>query len=243
MKESDKNLIKRSAYAIADSTASSIPGLAQAWALSKALYGNALELRQQRALEWVESIQNNPSLFNESVVNSDEFKDGFIVGLEDYIKLRDYLKRRVALKVFKEFAISVDRVEFPLERYNDTLRKISPASLRTLAFIKKEIIPKMERQIEIENQGDLGYAELKSKPRPFSNYDHTGKLATMQEQLSELEYLGLVKQVSSYPNGLAFSSGGMVTGWALTSFANEFINFLEDDDTQGGAGPSQESAG
>lgn len=235
MKESDKNLMKRSAYAIADSTASSIPGLAQAWALSKALYGNALELRQQRALEWVESIQNNPSFFNESVVNSDEFKDGFIVGLEDYIKLRDYLKRRVALKVFMEFAGSGDRVEFPLERYNDTLRKISPASLRTLAFVNKEIIPTMERRIEAENQSDLGYAVQGSKPRPFSSYDHTGKLATMQEQLSELEYLGLVKQVSSYPNGLAFSTDGMVTGWALTSFANEFINFIEDDAMQSGA--------
>lgn len=243
MKESDKNLIRRSAYATADSTASSIPGLAQAWALSKALYGNALELRQQRALEWVESIQNNPSLFNEGVVNSDEFKDGFIVGLEDYIKLRDYLKRRVALKVFKEFASSDDKVEFPLERYNDTLRKISPASLRALAFIKKEIVPKMERQIEMEAQSGVGFVDLKSKPRSFSSYDHTGQLAAMQEQLSELEYLGLARQVSSYPTGLAFSSDGMVAGWTLTSFANEFVNFIEDDDTQGSIDPFQESAG
>lgn len=229
MNQSDKNLLKRSAYAIADSTASSIPGIAQAWALSKALYGNALELRQQRALEWVEAIQSDQSLFNKSVVESEEFKDGFIVGLEDYIKLRDHLKRRVALKAFKEFASSDDKVEFPLERYNDTLRRISPASLRTLAFIKSEILPTMERQIAAEAQSDLGYTKPSSTPPPLSRYDHTGRLATMEEQLSELEYLGLAKQVSSYPNGMAFSSDGMVTSWTLTDFAKKFINFIEED--------------
>ena len=140
-KKTDPNLIKRSAYELADSTASSIPGLAQAWALSKALYGNALELRQQRALEWVEAISNDPSDFSEELVKSEEFQDGFVVALEGYIKLRNFLKRRVAVKMFKEFAVAEDKVEFQLERYNDTLLKISTASIKTLAFIKAEILP------------------------------------------------------------------------------------------------------
>lgn len=229
MNNSDKNLLKRSAYEVADSIASNIPGVSQAWALGKALYGNAMELRQQRVLEWVEAIQNDPSTFNQSVVNSEEFQDGFIAGLEDYIKLRAFLKRRIALKIFSEFADSSDKVEFPLERYNDTLKKISPASLRTLSYIKNEVIPVMERHMKIEEQTDIGYAKTLPDSRPFSTYDEPGKLKEMNEQLTELEFLGLVKQVSSYTNGLAFSSTGMVTAWALTSFAKEFINFIVSD--------------
>jgi|GEM_PF-1489827 len=145
--QSDKNLIKRSAYALADSTASSTPILAQAWALSKALYGNALELRQQRALEWVEAISNDPSAFGQDLVSSEEFQDGFVVALEDYIKIRNHLKRRVALKMFKEFAAANNKVEFQLERFNDTLLKISSASIQTLAFIKETILPLREQAI------------------------------------------------------------------------------------------------
>lgn len=228
MNESDKNLLKRSAYELADSIASNIVGVAQAWALGKALYGNALELRQQRALEWVESIQNDQSTFNERVVSSEEFQDGFISGLEDYIKLRDSLKRRIGLKVFKEFACREDKVEFPLERFNDTLRKISPASLRVLAFIKYEILPVMEKQIDFDKASDLGYANAPTNARAFSHYDPSGKLSAMDDQLSELEFLGLVKQTSFYPTGLA-SSSSLVAGWALTNFADEFMIFLEDE--------------
>ncbi|HRN96982.1 MAG TPA: hypothetical protein PLZ58_00825 [Candidatus Saccharibacteria bacterium] len=228
MNPSDKNLLKRSAYELADSIATSIPGVAQAWALGKALYGNALELRQQRALEWVEAIQNDQSAFNEQVVNSEEFQDGFIAGLEDYIKLRSYLKRRTALKVFKEFASTADKIEFPLERYNDTLKKISPASIRTLAFIKHEILPIMERRLEVYNGGEPGI-KMPTNPHAFSTYDETGKLKSMTDQLAELEYLGLIRQVSSYPSGLAFSSSGMISGWAFTNFAEEFIRFIEED--------------
>lgn len=147
-KKTDPNLIKRSAYALAESTASSTPGLAQAWALSKALYGNALELRQQRALEWVEAISNDPSAFNKKLLGSEDFQDGFVVALEDYIKIRNHLKRRVALKMFKDFATSEDKVEFQLERFNDTLLKISTASLKTLAFIKETILPERKQAIK-----------------------------------------------------------------------------------------------
>jgi hypothetical protein len=146
-KKSDKNLVKRSAYELADSIVSNIPILAQAWALSNALYGNALELRQQRALEWVEAISKDSSTFSKDLVNSEEFQDGFVVALEDYIKLRNQIKRRVALKMFKEFALSDNKMEFQLERFNDTLLKISTMSIQTLAFIKEAILPLREQAI------------------------------------------------------------------------------------------------
>ena len=152
-KKSDANLVKRSAFEVADAIASNIAGVNIAWALVKALSGNALELRQQRALEFVEAIQNDQTAFNKSVVQSEEFQDGFVVALTEYIKLRNFLKRRIALKMFKEFATSEDKVEFPLERYYDTLNKLSTAGIKTLAFIKTEILPAREQAVKDDMVG------------------------------------------------------------------------------------------
>lgn len=176
--QSDKNLVKRSAFEVADAIASNIVGVNIAWALVKALSGNALELRQQRALEFVEAIQNDTSTFNKAIVSTEEFQDGFVVAITEHLKLRDFIKRRVALKMFKEFASSNNKVEFPLERFYDTLHKLSTAGIKTLAFIKSEIIPMREQGIKDDlaskNLGtDKPYEwwykrDLKTKP--FSAY-------------------------------------------------------------------------
>lgn len=140
-KNTDPNLIKRAI----DAGLSSTPGVGIAWELSKALYGNALELRQQRALEWVEMIRDNPTVFRKELLESVELQDGFIVALEDYLKIRTLLKRSMARKIFTDFAISADKEQFELERYNMTLRQISSNSLGFLAYLKTTIEP---RQIE-----------------------------------------------------------------------------------------------
>lgn len=198
MKQSNKNLLRRSAYEIADSIASNIPGVSQAWALGKALYGNALELRQQRALEWVEAIRDNQSIFNESVVNSEEFQDGFIVGLENYIKLRSFVKRRVALKIFRDFSLEDSKVEFQLERFNDTLLKISHTSLGYLALLKKTV--------DTTSFMDIGDEHVDS--------------------LQELEYLGLVRQGGTINSNVWSSTDSFE--WRLTKFAHEFVKFIDE---------------
>lgn len=198
MNKSDRNLLKSSAYEVADSIASNIPGVAQAWALCKALYGNALELRQQRALEWVEAIQNDQATFNEQIVKSEEFQDGFIVGLENYIKLRSHIKRRVALKIFNGFATSETKIEYQLERLNDTLAKISHSSLDGLALIK--------RTADSSTFQDVGE-----------------QLATA---LQELEYLGLVRQGGDIGGKLWSATDSF--NWRLTQFAHEFVRFIEE---------------
>ena len=149
-KDSDKNLLKRAGLALADSTVSSTPGLAQAWALSRALFGSAMELRNERALEWVKMIHKNPGVFTEDLMNSEEFQDGFAVALEDYITLRNKDKRSIARKVFTGFATSKSKQNFPMERYNDTLAKISSEGLVMLAFLDKTILPLREKAIKKE---------------------------------------------------------------------------------------------
>lgn len=162
-KKSDVNLAKRSAYEVADAIASNILGVNIAWALVKALSGNALALRQQRVLEFVEAIQNDQATFNKGVVSSEQFQDGFVVALTEHIKIRNLLKRRIALKMFNEFASSDDKIEFPLERFYDTLNKLSTSGIKTLAFIKSDIMPMREQAI----RDDLTSKNLENSDKPY----------------------------------------------------------------------------
>lgn len=142
-KHTDPNLIKRAI----DAALSSTPELSIAWGLCKALYGNAMELRQQRALEWVEMVRDNPSIFRKEILESPEFQDGFIVALEDYLKLRTLLKRAMARKIFTDFTRAENKEQFELERYNMTLRQLSPNSLKFLAYIKNTVEPKRQERV------------------------------------------------------------------------------------------------
>jgi hypothetical protein len=142
-KNTDPNLIKRAL----DAGLSSTPGIAIVWELSKALYGNALELRQQRALEWVEMIRDNPNVFRKDLLESTEFQDGFIVALEDYLKIRTILKRAMARKIFTDFAQTTDMEQFELERYNATLRQISSDSLEFLRYLELTVVPRQKERV------------------------------------------------------------------------------------------------
>lgn len=271
-KKSDSNLAKRSALEIADTIASNIAGVNIAWALVKALSGNALELRQQRVLEFIEAIQNDPKTFSEDVVQSEAFQDGFVFALTEHIKIRNFLKRRIALKMFNEFAKKDDKVEYPLERFYDTLSKLSTAGIKTLAFIKNEILPAREQAVKDDMKGknlgtekpyewwynlnlsrepvsthfskwisdryDPNSQALKDKHNNGNNIEDKellGKLfdverdvrAKMSAPIAELEYLGLIRLTTDIKS-LGWGSTGGATAWTLSSFAYEFMDFIEN---------------
>lgn len=140
MSEKDKQIIKDSALVIADQIASNLPGLNIAWGLSKALYGAGLKLREQRALEWVEMVRDNPSVFTENILKDTAFQDGFVYALENFIKERGDNKRNMMKKVFLDYATSADRKNFELERFYNVLNLLSYDDIQVLrdVDIKKE---------------------------------------------------------------------------------------------------------
>ncbi len=116
MNERDKQILKDSALVIADQIASTLPGLNIAWGLSKALYGAGLKLREQRALEWVEMVRDNPSAFTETILQDPKFQDGFVYALERYIREKNEEKRNAMRAIFLGFAQSSNQDRFELER-------------------------------------------------------------------------------------------------------------------------------
>jgi hypothetical protein len=128
MNESDKELLKASAIVVADQVAASagnmsaeklalsVVGLGTAWGLTKALMGKALKLRQQRALEWVELVRDNPEVFTEEVL-----------GTERNEEKRQYIKN-----VFLGYVNAGCIEDFPLERLTMTSQQLSNIDVATL---------------------------------------------------------------------------------------------------------------
>lgn len=129
MDEKDKQILNDSALVIADQIASALPGLNIAWGLSKALYGAGLKLREQRALEWVEMVRDNPSAFTETILQDAKFQDGFVYALERYIREKNESKRKFMRAIFLGFAESAIQDRFELERMYHVLSILNPEDM------------------------------------------------------------------------------------------------------------------
>jgi len=114
------------------------------------LYGVYLALKQDELNELLVFIQKHPEEFREEIVKSEEFRKGFIQFFDTYVKERLERKRKISQVILLDFATSENKDAYELERLQDTLLKISPEALELLAFIKKEILPRLEENVNTE---------------------------------------------------------------------------------------------
>lgn len=114
------------------------------------LYGVYLALKQDELNELLVFIQKHPKEFREEIVKSEEFRKGFIQFFDSYVKERFERKRKISREILLGFAISENKDAYELERLQDTLLKISPEALELLAFIKNEILPRLEKNVNTE---------------------------------------------------------------------------------------------
>lgn len=166
MDRKDKILAKDSAMVIADAIidglAKSFPGINIAWNLSKSLFEAGMKLRQERVLEWVEMVQDNPSIFTKQILSTEEFQDGFVYSLEKYLVERSERKRKIARNIFLGFTKAQDKADFPLEKFTHTLSQLSEVDITVLRDVKVDeqgsnyqIYPVNDPKNRIENVFNL----------------------------------------------------------------------------------------
>lgn len=131
MNEKDRQIAKDSL----DVIVSAIPGLSIAWGLSKALYGAGLKLRQQKALEWVEMMRDNPIVFTEQILRDEKFQDGFVYALEKYLTERNEKKRIHFRNIFIGFARSDEKSDFELEKFIHALSQLNEDDIQVLKYV------------------------------------------------------------------------------------------------------------
>lgn len=116
-------------------------------------FGASLAYKQEELNDFTKYLMDHYKELGVDL-NSKEFQDGVFVQLETYFKLRVNDKRLVAQEIFSTFCGSPDKPNFPLERYNDTLVKISVEGLKYLVFLQNDILP--IRDIDIDQKYEKG---------------------------------------------------------------------------------------
>lgn len=147
----DKQILKDSAIVTADQIASIIPGLNIAWGLSKALYGAGIKLREQRALEWVEMVRDNPDVFNKQILSSENFQDAFVYSFEKYISERNDDKRKIIKKIFLGYSQSNDLEKIEIERMISLLSLVSLKGLELLKILNEISNPEVFKNNQLSD--------------------------------------------------------------------------------------------
>ena len=198
MNDKDKIIAKDAALAVVEEIVSKVPGLSLAYGLSKALFGAGMKLRQQRVLEWVEMVRNNPSIITKQVLSDERFQDGFAVALEKYLIERSEGKRRIFRSIFLGFAKAEDKTKFPLEKFIHTLSQLG--------------------EVDIEVLRDVDASKIDQ------NYQVYGHNYNRIENIYNLIGLGLLLDVTGNRLGHNPEESPFVKP---TFFCREFVNYLK----------------
>lgn len=200
MNNKDRQVLKDSALVVADQIASSIPALNIAWGLSKALFGAGMKLRQQKALEWVEMVRDNPEVFTKELLEQEEFQDGFVYVLEKYLVERNENKREMARNIFLGFVQANNLENFPLERLCIALEQLSLRDIEVLKDVDTE--------------------------RNDRNYQIYGSTDKNVDNIFNLIHVGILRLDTS----ARFASEGYNAPFiTITNFGKEFVKYIKDE--------------
>jgi len=112
-----------------------------------ASFGIVIAYRQEKLNQFTQYLMDNQETFSGQKMQTREFQEGLEVFLGSYFRQRSDEKLKLAQNIFLDFSKKneLDMPFYPLERYNDTLEKISLAGIQFLGFINTEV-PKLQRE-------------------------------------------------------------------------------------------------
>lgn len=141
------NALTNKAYEVGTVVMNAFPSASPFLQFALSGFGAYLAYKQEELNDFTKYLMDNKEKLGIDF-DSKEFQEGVFVQLETYLKLRVKDKKFVAQEIFKSFCGSPNKPNFPLERYNDTLLKISEEGLQYLVFLQKEILPLRDAAIE-----------------------------------------------------------------------------------------------
>jgi hypothetical protein len=158
--------------AIVASLSKTHPHLAPLLRFTQANFVILLAYRQEKLNQFVEHLMENEDTYTEEKVNDPKFQDGAVVFLDTYFKLRSDEKLKLAQNIFLNFAKSPNMPLYPLERYDDTLEKLSQAGIQFLGFIDQQV-PRLQREHALyrgnQNANDVGEANMANLVKTYSS--------------------------------------------------------------------------
>lgn len=206
------------------------PDLIPVWIMIKGYFGTLLDLQQERVNEFVEYIRNNEKVFAKEIVNTKDFRDGFVITFGEYVKQRNEEKRKVMQQIFLGFTGTKDKVNFELERMYDLLNKLSHFHLHLLKKIDDKEWLRVDadkRDIVEYDYSELKYLEYLGLVVAENKKDISVEESTrtyIDKQLNKLGSNGHKESIMDYDIDLDESDT-----FTLSLFGEEFIKFVQSD--------------
>jgi hypothetical protein len=123
------------------------PGLYASFLLFSGFYGYLMELNQESINEFVEYLREYPDEFRKEITESEEFRQGFVICLQDFLKSRTQQRREIIKSIFLGFAKAENKHDFLLEQLDDVALKISSDGVETMSLIDRVILPLKEKSL------------------------------------------------------------------------------------------------
>ena len=211
-----------------------LPVLAIAWGMAKGLFGAGIQLRQDRAIEFLEQIRDKKDIFSREVLQSREFQDGFVYVFEKYLTQRNKDKRGLIRQVFIGFSVAEDKENFLLERIISTIELITLEEIvafriftdGTIRTWHKEQFPEAsEEQLDELDKQPLNTGQIgKYILGKMCGRKEFEKLEYTEEILSRLSGMGMLLSRT----GGTWGSFGTFE-FRLSAFGYEFSKYVLND--------------
>jgi hypothetical protein len=108
------------------------PLLGVAVGIAAALFGPAIERRQDRAEDLILYIQEHIADFTPQVLEDKKFQDGFVLLMEKYIRERNDDKRVILQHILKGYIHAPNLLEYPLEEMAELVSRIRMSDVAIL---------------------------------------------------------------------------------------------------------------
>lgn len=182
-------LLYENSSPIVDSLMVAYPQLGVPLKIMHVSMGMRIAVKQEEVNQFVSFLMENRDTFTEELINSREFQEGFIKFVDDYFKMRSEERLEMARRVFLDFSKSTEKPLYPLERYDDTLAKLSLAGIRFIGFISEQI-PFIQKEF------------IEGSPIYAHQSEETQKQRLSTEPLSTFIEMYLDKEVASFTDTL-----------------------------------------
>ena len=185
------------------------PVLAAVIGVAAALFGPAIVRRVGRVDNIVQQIKDRPDIFTPALLSNEQFQDGLIFFIEQYIRERNEDKLVIMKRIFAGFGQAPNLNEFPLEEMTDLVSRLR---FEDIKLFKSAIIHDNQHQ-------ELTMPE---KDRAFIFNEHPFNV-------SRLVYFGLLMEDRT-KNGSAIreaSDPGFLYIW-ISPLGRQFADYIED---------------
>jgi hypothetical protein len=183
------------------------PLLGIAVGMAVALFGPAIERRQDRAKELIQYVKDHIADFTPEILGDEAFQDGFVLLMERYIRERNDDKRAILQRILRGYISAPDLLDYPLEEMTDLVSRIRMADVAVLRGALQE-----EAKYEASRTG--------GDPKSFM-------LREDPNAVSRLIYFGLLHEdrTTNGPQVREYDDKNFLHVW-VSPAGREFANYI-----------------